>query len=315
MKPKSFISLCSGCGGMDLGLEKAGFKCIGQVEIMPYALKVLSKHWPNVPKHTDILTLLCSDFLAKIYQTQTQKEKVSKAKEALSSLNVCGLSISLTRLGYSLRMFPDSFQLTKEGTLQLSCKRFPKAGMGIRGEFWTVNTSESPNDAKECSLSDVLEENVHPKYYLSRKAVAGMIKRSKKWGRGGYVFLQEEAKGKTRQLKLLSLQQLEQMVVMKKEKLTTGCENIISSPNRCEQIEKGELNTEWKSLQSVQQLQPKMTTEHLLKKEKSLSPKLSEQRPEEMYPLYGKTLILRKLTPEEKETLQGLPKGWTLVEE
>ena len=32
-------------------------------------------------------------------------------------------------------------------------------------------------------------------------------------------------------------------------------------------------------------------------------------------PQYGKTLILRKLTPEEKEVLQGFKKGWTLVEE
>src|SRR3990167_11045821 len=211
MKP-NFLSLCSGAGGFDLGIERAGFKCQGQVEIMPYALKVLKKHWPKVPKHTDILTLLRSDFLVKIFQTPIQKEKVLKAKEVLSSLSVCELSTSLIRLGYSLRMFPDSFQLTKEGTLRLSCKRFPKAGMGIRGEFWTVNISESPNDAKECLLSDVLEENVHPKYYLSKKAVAGMTRRSKKWGRGGYVFLLNAGKGKTRHLTLLSLQELESLL-------------------------------------------------------------------------------------------------------
>lgn len=27
-----FISLFSGCGGFDLGLEKAGMKCVGQKE-------------------------------------------------------------------------------------------------------------------------------------------------------------------------------------------------------------------------------------------------------------------------------------------
>ena len=97
----SFLSLCSGCGGMDLGLERAGFECQGQVEIMPYALKVLSRHWKKVPKHTDILTLLRSDSLARIYQTQTQKEKVLKAKEVISSLSVCGLSTSSILRGYS----------------------------------------------------------------------------------------------------------------------------------------------------------------------------------------------------------------------
>ena len=267
----NFLSLCSGCGGMDLGLERAGFKCAGQVEIMPYALKVLSKHWKNTPKHTDILTLLRSASLVKIYRTPIQKEKVSKAKEALYSLIVYGLLTSLTRLGYSLRMFPDSFQLTKEGILRLSCKRFPKAGMGIRGEFWTVNTSESPNDAKECSLLDVLESRVHPKYYLSKTAVAGMIRRSKKWGRGGYVFLLSAGTGKTRRLRRLSLQRFES-IVTGKEALSTSVEKISSR-------------------------------------------KHSAQPQEETLPLYGKTLILRKLTPTEKEVLQGLPKDWTLAEE
>ena len=31
-------------GGMDLGLERAGMKCIGQVEIDPFCRKVLQKH-------------------------------------------------------------------------------------------------------------------------------------------------------------------------------------------------------------------------------------------------------------------------------
>ena len=61
----TFISLCSGCGGMDLGLERSGMKCVGQVEIMPYALKVLKKHWPEVPKWDDIKSLdtACLDML------------------------------------------------------------------------------------------------------------------------------------------------------------------------------------------------------------------------------------------------------------
>lgn len=270
---KTFISLCSGCGGMDLGLEKAGFICKGQIEIMKYALKVLKKQWKNIPKHTDVLTFLRSDSPAKTYLKQTAKEKGLKAIEALSSLTVCELSTSLNRLGYSSKMFPDSFQLTKDGTLELSCKRWPKAGMGIRGEFLTVNTSESPNDAKECSLLDVLEKNVHPKYYLSQKAVAGMIRRSIKWSRGGYVFLihSPQEKGKTIQLKRLPLNAFHRMISL------------------------------GQSLHQAEQ--------------ETLSPKQSEQLQEGTLALYGKTLTLRKLTPREKEKLQGLPVDWTLVEE
>jgi DNA (cytosine-5)-methyltransferase 1 len=47
-------SLFSGIGGLDLGLERAGMKVIWQSEIDPYACRVLSKHWPEVPNHGDI---------------------------------------------------------------------------------------------------------------------------------------------------------------------------------------------------------------------------------------------------------------------
>lgn len=42
-------SLFSGIGGMDLGLERAGMEICWMSEIEPFACKVLSSHWPNVP--------------------------------------------------------------------------------------------------------------------------------------------------------------------------------------------------------------------------------------------------------------------------
>jgi len=49
-----FLSLFAGIGGFDLGLERAGMKCVGQVEINKFCQKVLEKHWPDVKRIGDI---------------------------------------------------------------------------------------------------------------------------------------------------------------------------------------------------------------------------------------------------------------------
>ena len=55
MKKLTVGSLFAGIGGFDLGLERTGgFQVKWQVEIDPYCLKVLEKHWPHVKRYTDI---------------------------------------------------------------------------------------------------------------------------------------------------------------------------------------------------------------------------------------------------------------------
>ncbi len=54
-------SLFSGIGGLDLGLERAGWEVRWQVELDEWCQKVLTKHWPDVPKYGDVRELKGAD--------------------------------------------------------------------------------------------------------------------------------------------------------------------------------------------------------------------------------------------------------------
>ena len=52
-----------------------------------------------------------------------------------------------------------------------------------RGDALTLNTGVSPREEKESSLSQILEETPHQKYYLSEKACLGILRRAEKRGK------------------------------------------------------------------------------------------------------------------------------------
>jgi hypothetical protein len=58
-----------------------------------------------------------------------------------------------------------------------------QTGGQLLGEYTMRSFGECPSDAVESHLLQILEENPHPKYYLSAKACAGILRRAEKRGK------------------------------------------------------------------------------------------------------------------------------------
>ena len=87
----------------------------------------------------------------------------------LELLPLKSLSIS------SSKMFPDCLTMTTAGHLKQSSVHWTSWGMMCAGRYLTAKISEYPNQEIGCSLSDILEENVPEKYYLSRKQAEKLL--------------------------------------------------------------------------------------------------------------------------------------------
>jgi len=91
----TFGSLFAGIGGFDLGLERAGWTNIWQVEIDEWRTKILERHWPENPRWGDIRTfppfedsnwkvdLICGGFPCEDISRAGRREGIEGKKSGL----------------------------------------------------------------------------------------------------------------------------------------------------------------------------------------------------------------------------------------
>lgn len=286
------LDLFSGIGGFAIAMKKIfgrDYENIGHSEIDTDACKVYHHNFEESQCLSDIQKISFSqqDSPVKMLPSLEIGKDLKEVKQD-SSESWRELLGKLHQNDLSSKMFPDFSLSTKGKTSTKSLPRYSNSGIAWCGSYLMLNTTEWHSKGDVCGLSEVLETQVPSKYYLSKKAVEGMIRRSKKGGKGGYVFLQETV-NETIQMKLLSLTQLEQLTSRETSKLVA--ETL--SPQRSEQTT------------TIQRQQAQNQTISL--------PTQSTQDKEVSLAGYGKTLILRKLTPLEKDRLMGYPEGWTTI--
>lgn len=79
---------------------------------------------------------------------------------------------------YSLRTSKDSSITITDRPSASSSNRWMNWGMTASGKCLTAKTSESPKTGKECSLSEILEERVDRKYFLSERLARELLDKS-----------------------------------------------------------------------------------------------------------------------------------------
>lgn len=111
-------------------------------------------------------------------------DAVSAVSEADCSLSLLESWAKYGLDGSSSRMFPDCSAQTVEEIWELSSIRWLNSGMGGPTGHLTHDTSESPSEGVESTLSDILEAPPLPqRFYLSARACAGILRRAERRGK------------------------------------------------------------------------------------------------------------------------------------
>ena len=117
--------------------------------------------------------------LAKTSASQASAQDSQAGAAALPSPSLTLLS-NADLGGSCWRMSQVSSVPTTGLTLEGFSMKWTNSGMAFRGELWTLDTSESPSDAVECSLSAVLNPTAPQRFSLSAKAASGILRRARR---------------------------------------------------------------------------------------------------------------------------------------
>ena len=160
---------------------------------------------------TDAVDLLCGGFPCQDLSVAGRRAGLRRRPvRPLLRVRTDRRRSSRTADGSSLRTYPDYFPPTVAEISPSYSRRWPSSGFTTSpGECWTADTSECPSDgAASSSLPDVLEADVHPRFYLSPRAAAGILRRAEKRGKALpealFTALKTRSRANSRTLKAAS---------------------------------------------------------------------------------------------------------------
>lgn len=128
-------------------------------------------------------TLFAEGFPARTYPSQGDGQDSQASEPDYSGTHSLSRRMS-KRDGSSWRMSPDFSHQIRDAISEQSQLHWPTQGFTtLNGGCLIRSSSESPNVAVECSLSQVLQPHVDDRYLLSAKAASGILRRAERRGR------------------------------------------------------------------------------------------------------------------------------------
>lgn len=191
-----FVDFFAGIGGMRLGLEQAGHRCVGWCEFDKFAqqsyrtIHNTEGEWfandVSTVRPYDVpeADLWCFGF-------PCQDISVAGKQAGLEAGKRSGLFFEIMRLLAGRKEEDRPRWLLVENVKNLlsiggdltslgCCLKWSKLGTLLNGRYSTVKISECHRTGKGCSLSDILEQDVEEKFFLSAQQTERILANSRK---------------------------------------------------------------------------------------------------------------------------------------
>jgi len=189
-----YLSVCSGIEAASVAWHHMGWEAVGYSEIEKFPSQLLEHHYPNVTNYGDMTKFkewnINEPVNLLVGGTPCQSFSVAGLRKGLEDPRG---NLMLTYLAMADHFKPKWLLwenvpgvLSSNGGNDFAAllQGMAELGYGVDTGFLTLNISECHKDAGVCSLSDVLETGeVQPKFYLSPKACAGILRRAETRGK------------------------------------------------------------------------------------------------------------------------------------
>lgn len=136
------------------------------------------------------LTLFAEASPAKTYPLPESAKAWLESDQGFGSSSI-ELLASLGRSGLLSKTSLVFYPATEDPTSLSSFAGWSNSGMASPGGYSTLSISEWPSAAAVCSLPEVLETDVAPKYFLSATACSGILRRAERRGKALPELLQQ----------------------------------------------------------------------------------------------------------------------------